>query len=61
MQYEQVCHQTYEGRQQHGLIKLNSLIYVFGGLTDTAETYDLSTDTWNMIDDKLPQEFCMVN
>ena len=43
-----------EGRHSHGLIKINSLIYVFGGVNDTAEKYDLNNDTWTMIDEKLP-------
>ena len=45
-----------EGRLKHGLIKLSSLIYIFGGLgSDTAEIHDLTTDTWTMINNKLPE------
>ena len=43
-----------EGRHSHGLIKINSLIYVFGGNVNTAEKYDLNNDTWTLIDEKLP-------
>ena len=44
-----------EGRSLHGLVKVNSIIYVFGGEErDTAEEYDLDYDTWNMIDNTLP-------
>ena len=41
-------------RTMHGLIKRHSLIYVFGGNGDTAEKYDLSTDTWSLIENKIP-------
>ena len=50
-----------EGREGHGLIKLNSVIYVFGGRCVTAEKYDLMTDTWNMIDNKLPMALYIMN
>ena len=53
------------GRGSHGLIKLNSLIYVFGGLDgaagETAENYDLATDTWTMIDNRIPVKIWCVN
>ena len=39
-----------EGRWLHGLIKLDSLIYVFGGVkVKTAEKYNLCNDTWTKI------------
>ena len=50
-----------ESRRSQGLIKLKSMIYVFGGWVDTAENYDINTDTWTLIDNTLPQAIRLVN
>ena len=39
-----------EGRHCHGLINLKSTIYVFGGNVYTAEKYEITSDTWTMIE-----------
>ena len=45
----------------HGLIKPKFFIYVFGGSGDTAEKYDLTTDSWTIIDNRLPEVISFVN
>ena len=58
------------GRHAHGLVKVNDLIYVFGGFvkatnvnetSNSAEYYYLSTDTWKMIDSNMPESIAIVN
>ena len=50
-----------EGRVGHGLIKLKSIIYAFGGWVDTAEKYDLTNDTWTRIDNEIPESIDFVH
>ena len=51
----------HEQRESHGLIKINNLIYVFGGHRSDAEKHDLNTNTWTMLDAQYPETLSNVN
>ena len=62
-QLEKRCDMNY-ARGEHGLIKLNAMIYVFGGgvrQLQIAEMYDLDIDTWTVINNKLPEKMVRVH
>ena len=54
------------GRHAHGLVKLDSLVYVFGGYTpqgidNSGERYNLKSGTWEKLPASLSEGISYVN